>query len=85
MGSVIGEEPWWSQLVLGKVSGQYVIVRQSHHLQTTCKEKGLNYEQEILVLVVVKRAVHTSQSQNFRLSANCGRLCFAKQLTSLYG
>lgn len=43
VGTVTGKEPWWGLLVLGKASGQYVIVEQSHHLQTACKEKGLNY------------------------------------------
>lgn len=83
VGTVIVKERWWGLLVLGKTSGQCGIVGQSHQLQAMCREKGLNYCHQILVLVAMTRAVHTSHSQNFRLSANCGRLCFANQFTSL--
>ena len=62
VGTVTAEERWWGLLVLGKALGQRGIVEQSDQLQVTCREKGLNYYQQILVLVAMKGAVHTSHA-----------------------
>lgn len=66
----------YSGVVLGEALGLGGLVGQPDQLWVTRREKGLNHYQQISVLVAMKGAVHT-HSQNFKLSANCGRLCFA--------
>lgn len=73
----------YSGVVLGEALGLGGLVGQPDQLWVTRREKGLNRYQQILVLVAMKGAVHTSYTQpKFQVVCKLWKVVFCQLIDS---